>query len=55
MEEFFYQLLLIFATIYLVVSFWSDVPYMWVEAVSIYFAVGLAVLIGSLCDYGKER
>ena len=54
-QEFFNQLLLIFATLYLLLSFWSDVPYMWLEAVTIYFAVAFAALVGSLCDYGKAR
>ena len=54
-QDFFNQLLLVFATLYLLLSFWSDVPYMWLEAVSIYFAVIFAALIGSICDYGKER
>ena len=54
-DEFLVLLLLVFATVSLVASFWSDVPYKWLESVSIYFAVLFAALIQSLCDYGKER
>jgi len=54
-DDFLVLLLLVFATVSLVASFWSDVPYKWLESVSIYFAVGFAALIQSLCDYGKER
>ena len=39
----------------LVASFWSEVPYKWLESVSIYFAVVFAALLASFCDYGKER
>ena len=54
-DEFLVLLLLVFATVSLVASFWSDVPYKWLESVSIYFAVAFAAMIQSLCDYGKER
>lgn len=48
------QVLLIFATIILVVGFFStDVK--WLEAVSIYFAVIFAGLIQTFCDWGKEK
>ena len=46
---------MIFATISLVASFWSETPYKWLESVSIYFAVLFAAMVGSFCDYGKER
>jgi magnesium-transporting ATPase (P-type) len=54
-DEFLVLLLLIFATLSLVASFWSEVPYKWLESVSIYFAVIFAALLQSFCDYGKER
>lgn len=54
-DEFLVLLLLVFASLSLVASFWSDVPYMWLESVSIYFAVIFAALIASFCDYGKEK
>ena len=52
------MLLLVFATLSLVASLWSgdpDHPYKWHESVSIYFAVLFAAMVGSFCDYGKER
>ena len=54
-QDWEYQLLLIFATLYLVLSFWSEDEYMWIEAISIHFAVLFACIIGSICDYGKEK
>lgn len=54
-DEFLVLLLLVFATLSLVASFWSPVPYKWLESISIYFAVIFAALIASLCDYGKEK
>lgn len=49
------QLLLLFATISLVCSFFSDVPYKYLESVSIYFAVFFAAAIASICDYSKSK
>jgi len=49
------QILLLFATISLFCSFWSDVPYKYLESVSIYFAVIFAALIASSCDFSKSK
>lgn len=49
------QILLLFATISLVCSFWSTVPYKYLESVSIYFAVFFAAIIASTCDYSKNK
>jgi len=46
--------LLIFATISLVISFFSpDVSF--IESLSIYIAVGFAGMIQTFCDWGKEK
>jgi magnesium-transporting ATPase (P-type) len=58
LNEFLVVLLLVFATLSLVASLWSgdtEHPYKWLESVSIYFAVLFAAMVGSFCDYGKER
>jgi Fe2+ transport system protein B len=54
LDDFLYRMLLIFATISIFLSFFSEEPYKWIAGVSIFFAVGLAVAISSLCDYAKE-
>ena len=36
-------------------SLWSEVPYKWLESISIYFAVLFAGMISSLCDWSKEK
>ena len=53
-DEFYIQVLLIFATISLVISFFSpDVSF--IESLSIYIAVGFAGMIQTFCDWGKEK
>lgn len=54
-EDVFIQILLIFASISLALSFFSTEKYKYLESVSIFFAVGLSSLVASLCDYGKEK
>jgi len=54
-DEFYVLLLLIFASISLVVSFFQGIKWKWLEAVSIYFAVLFAAFIQTLCDWGKEK
>jgi len=47
------QLLLVFATIQIIMSFSSSVPYHWLDSVTVGFAVLFAALMSSICDYGK--
>ena len=55
-DEFYVQVLLVFATISLVVSFFQDeTKGKWLESVSIYFAVLFAATVQTLCDWGKEK
>ena len=54
LDDFLYRILLIFAAISIFFSLFSTEPYKWIAGVSIFFAVGLAVAITSLCDYAKE-
>lgn len=49
------QILLFFATLSLVCSFWSTTPYKYLESVSIYFAVFFAAIIACTCDYTKSK
>ena len=49
------QLLLFFATLSLFGSFFSDVPYKYLESLSIYFAVIFAAVITSICDFSKNK
>ena len=53
-EDSLVVLLIIFATVSFIASRWSDVPFKWLEAISIYAAVIFAAGIQAICDYGKE-
>jgi len=48
-------LLLIFAAISFVGSFWSEVQYAWLEGMSIVVAVAFMTSLSAICDYGKEQ
>lgn len=54
-DDMFIQILLSLACVSLFFSFFSEEDYKWLESVSVFVAVGLATLIASLCDYGKEQ
>lgn len=54
-DEIYILVLLGFATASLVISFFQSIPYKWLEAVTIYFAVLFAGLIQTFCDWGKEK
>ena len=49
------QLLLVFALLQFIASFYSVEAYAYLQSISVAFAVLFAALIASLCDYGKER
>ena len=53
-DEFYIQVLLVFATVSLVISFFSSEISI-IESLSIFFAVGFAGLIQTFCDWGKEK
>jgi Ca2+-transporting ATPase len=48
-------MLIVFAGLQLFVSFYSSDKWAWLQAISVAFAVVFACLIGSLCDYAKQK
>jgi len=54
-QDTYVKVLLVFATISLVCSFFSTEDYKWLESMSIYFAVLLAALIAALADHAKDK
>jgi hypothetical protein len=45
----------VFAGFQLIVSFYSENKWAWLQAVSVAFAVVFASLIASACDFAKQK